>query len=244
MSGEARAPPRGEALAGIREAGMAATNGWGRATWALATAAMLGTSAAHAGVIRGTLEVPSAAPASDLHPYPGRAGSMPSAGTVIGAVTDAVIYVARVPGTPTPAHEGDHPSLAQRQQSFVPRVLAVQAGSSVDFPNFDPIFHNVFSVSPTKRFDLGKYARGHTRSVRFLKPGLVNVYCDIHSDMAAYILVLPHHAFTRPAANGRYALPALPPGPYTVVVWHPDLGEIRRDVQVPAQGDAVVDLRY
>jgi plastocyanin len=214
------------------------------AWWAVTGAAVLVSSAAHAGVIRGTLEVPGASSSSELHPYPGRAGSLPAAGTVTGAVTDAVVYVLRVPGTPAPATDADHPELAQRQQAFVPRVLAVQAGTTVDFPNFDPVFHNVFSVSPPKRFDLGKYARGHSRSVRFVKPGLVNVYCDIHSDMAAYILVLPHHVFARPSAAGRFTLPSLPPGSYTLVVWHPDLGEIRRDIQVPSQGDAVVDLRY
>jgi plastocyanin len=224
---------------------MAATMRMRRKPWAAAAMALLVASGAHAGVIRGTLEVPATSASLDLHPYPGRAGSMPAAGSAPGAVTDAILYVAKVPSRVTvPAPEEDHPDLAQRQQAFVPRVLAIQVGTTVDFPNFDPIFHNVFSVSPTKRFDLGKYARGHSRSVRFLKPGLVNVYCDIHSDMAAYIYVLPHHVFTRPSAAGRFTLPALPPGSYTLVAWHPDFGEIRRDVQVPAQGDAVVELHF
>ena len=224
---------------------MPATTWLRRARPYLAAGALLLPSAARAGVIRGTLQVPTAVAAPELHPYPGRAGSMPSMAMANGAVTDAVLYVEKVPASMNlPPPDASHPELGQRDQAFVPRVLAIQAGTTVDFPNHDPIFHNVFSVSPTKRFDLGKYPRGHSRSVRFAKPGLVNVYCDIHSDMAAYILVLPHHVFARPGASGRFALPALPAGAYTLRVWHPDFGEIRREVQVPAEGDVVLDLRY
>jgi hypothetical protein len=108
----------------------------------------------------------------------------------------------------------------------------------------DPIYHNVFSPSPLKRFDLGKYPRGESRAVTFNRPGVVNVFCDIHSDMEAFVLVLPHHAFTQPDADGRYALPALPPGHYVVRAWHPDLQEIRREVDVPESGDLQVDLSF
>jgi plastocyanin len=224
---------------------MPAKTWWRSARAGLGAALLVLPTLAWAGVIRGTLEVPTMTSEARLHPYPGRAGSMTSAMHAAGLVTDAVIYVDKRPASvPVPPPPTATPELGQKDQSFVPRVLAVQKGTVVSFPNHDPIFHNVFSVSPYKRFDLGKYPRGQTRKVRFDKPGLVNVYCDIHSDMAAFILVLPHHAFTMPAANGSFALPDLPAGTYTIKVWHPDLGEIHRDVDVPAHGDVTADFRY
>jgi len=211
----------------------------------LVAAMLVWPTLAWAGVIKGTLEIPAVTAESRLHPYPGRAGSMASAMHATGAVSDAVVYVDKLPASVSvPPPPATNPELGQKDQSFVPRVLAIQKGTVVSFPNHDPIFHNVFSVSPNKRFDLGKYPRGQTRKVRFDKTGLVNVYCDIHSDMAAFILVLPHHVFTMPAANGSFALPDLPAGTYTVKVWHPDFGEIHREVDVPAHGDVTADFRY
>ena len=81
--------------------------------------------------------------------------------------------------------------------------------------------------------------------MRFFRPGVNRVFCDIHSDMAAYVFVVPHHEFTRPAAaTGKFALPELPAGTYTLKAWHPDRGELTQSVQVPTSGDAVVTLRY
>jgi plastocyanin len=224
---------------------MPATTWFRRARPLLGAVALSLPSLASAGVIHGTLEVPAVTAETKLHPYPGRAGSMAGAAMTLGAVTDAIIYVEKLPASvAVPPPPAATPELGQKDQCFVPRVLAIQKGTVVSFPNHDPIFHNVFSVSPTKRFDLGKYPRGQTRRVRFDKPGLVNVYCDIHSDMAAYILVLPHHVFAQPSADGAYSLPDLPAGSYTVTVWHPDLGELHKDVQVPDHGDVAADFRY
>ena len=224
---------------------MPATTWFRRARPWLGAAMLSLPSPAAAGVIRGTLEVPAMTAEARLHPYPGRAGSMVGMAHSVGAVTDAVIYVEKLPASvAVPPPPTTPPELGQKDQAFVPRVLAIQKGTVVSFPNHDPIFHNVFSVSPNKRFDLGKYPRGQTRKVRFDKPGLVNVYCDIHSDMAAFILVLPHHVFDMPAADGAYALPDLPAGTYSVKVWHPDFGELHRDVEVPGHGDVTADFRY
>ena len=126
----------------------------------------------------------------------------------------------------------------------MPRVVSVATGSAVDFPNQDPIYHNVFSVSTTRRFDLGKYPKGQSRSVTFPKAGVVNVYCDIHSDMAAFILVLPNRAFARPRADGSWQLPDVPPGRYTLCWWHPDFPAGRRELEVGSSGDAVVDVSF
>lgn len=204
---------------------------------------------AAAGVVRGTLKVPP--PHTDppaMNAYPGQAHSMPMCPPLTrGLVTDAVIYVETVPArvdSTLAALASGTPKLAQKDQTFVPRVVAIAAGSAVDFPNMDPIYHNVFSLSPARRFDLGKYRQGSSRRVEFRKPGLVNVFCEIHSDMAAYILVLPNHAFTRPSATGEFQLPDLPPGSYRMHVWHPDLGDQTFTVDVPESGDVLQALSY
>jgi plastocyanin len=199
-----------------------------------------------AGTIRGTLTLPRAesGPVA-LQPYAGNANALPAAAPPeMGQPEDAVVYVEGLPAgvaaSIPPA--ANRPSLVQENQAFAPRVLAVAVGTEVDFPNRDAIYHNVFSLSPTQRFDLGKYPRGHSKQVRFGKPGLVHVFCDIHSNMEAFILVLPNAAFARPDAKGGFALPPLPAGEYTLVVWHPDFGEKRQRVTVPSDGDVRVAL--
>ena len=209
---------------------------------------VLSGTPAVAGVIRGAVRVPTGLHEEpSFQPYAGRASSMPGhARASRGAVTDAVLSIQSLPAgvdsmLPLPAERA---SLAQRDESFVPRVVAIAAGSSVDFPNFDPIYHIVFSVSPARRFDLGKYPRGQSRTVRFTRTGLVNVFCDIHADMAAFIIVLPNRAFTRPDANGNYRLPELPAGRYLLRWWHPDFPVGQREVVVPESGAVTADVSY
>jgi hypothetical protein len=107
----------------------------------------------------------------------------------------------------------------QRNQTFVPWVLAVSVGTTVDFPNSDSTFHNVFSLSRTRRFDLGRYPRGQQRSVRFDRPGVVRVFCEIHSHMNAFILVFAHRYFAVTDAASRYRIDGVPPGEYRLVLW-------------------------
>ncbi|MBK7368973.1 MAG: hypothetical protein IPJ04_14015 [Candidatus Eisenbacteria bacterium] len=215
----------------------------------LAIASLAATvRASDAAVLRGTLAVPAAPPAAHhMNAYPGHADAMPSHTMAPrGAVNDAVLWIERIPAAaesalaaaPAPAR----PKLAQKDQCFMPRVVSVAAGGSVDFPNQDPIYHNVFSVSTTRRFDLGKYPKGKSRSVLFPKPGIVNVYCDIHSDMAAFVIVTPNRAYTQPNADGEWAMPDLPAGRYVLHVWHPDFAEFTRDVELSA--DRKLALSY
>lgn len=206
-------------------------------------------SGAEAGIVRGRVMMrPVADPGSAANPYPGRATSLPGHHvSPRGIAEDAVVFMDRVPAAAESmlaAATQAMPKLAQKGQQFVPRVIAIAQGSRVDFPNQDPIYHNVFSLSPARRFDLGKYAKGSSRQVQFPKPGLVKVYCDIHSDMEAFILVLPHHAIARPRASGEYALPELPAGAYDLKVWHPDFGERSVPVNVPAEGSVNVDVDF
>jgi plastocyanin len=210
-------------------------------------AAPLGPRPIAAGVIRGVVHVSSAhasAPTA-FQAYPGHANALPDAAMdPRGAPSDAVVYLESLPsGVDDSIQRAPaKPQLAQKGQRFVPRVLPIAAGTTVDFPNMDPIFHNVFSLSPVKRFDLGRYPRGHSKRVTFATPGLVNVFCDIHSSMAAYVLVLPHHAFTQPDSDGDFALPDVPPGRYVVHVWHPDAPATTRSVDVPATGDVSLEV--
>jgi plastocyanin len=216
-------------------------------TLVLGSVCLIGVAGiARAGEIRGTVTLAAPPTAAEAEPdrYPGSAramsGAMPHMRNVVG---DAVVWVEKIPAeteAAIPAPEA--PRLSQKDQSFVPRVVAVPLGSPVDFPNLDPIYHNVFSLSPVKRFDLGKYPRGQSRRVLFDKPGLVNVYCDIHSDMAAFILVVPNRAYAQPDAQGSYHLPPLPTGHYVVHVWHPDRPEQKREVSVPAEGAVTAEF--
>lgn len=205
-------------------------------------------SPAVAGSIRGSVRVPPVPPHdAAFRPYAGRASSLPApVRPARGLVTDAVLFVDAIPGRGAgrPAPVTSRPQLAQRGQAFDPRVVVVAAGGEVDFPNFDPIYHNVFSVSPLKRFDLGKYPRGQSRRVQFPKPGLINVFCDIHSDMSAFILVTPTPAWARPSADGHYELTDLPAGRYHLRWWHPDFGAGETDVEVPATGAVELGVEF
>ena len=220
-----------------------------RITGWLLLAALVPAAKAQGGVVSGVVRSSTtihAGPAA-RSAYPGSVHSLPNAApTARGLLSDAVISVDRIPASVDSAIAlpASSPRLAQKNQSFVPHVLPVAAGTTVEFPNLDPIFHNVFSVSPVRRFDLGKYPRGHSRSVRFDRTGLVQVYCDIHSNMAAFIVVLPNRAFAQPDAAGRYSLPDLPAGEYVVNAWHPDFRPLRRSVQVPESGDVELDLVF
>src|SRR5256885_13468033 len=102
--------------------------------------------------------------------------------------------------------------MAPRENAFTPPVLPIMQGTTVEFPNDDPIFHNVFSLSKTKPFDLGLYKRGTNKSVTFDQPGLVKVYCNIHEKMIGYIAVLENPYFTLTDKEGKFKIADVPPG--------------------------------
>jgi len=162
-----------------------------------------------------------------------------------GSVVDAVVYVEELHPRVESRRRAHGPSrLELKDQTLRPRILVVPAGTSVEFSNHDSLFHNIFSVSPAKPFNLGRFGRGESKRVTFDKPGLINVYCNLHPNMAAYILVVPNRMFTRPDSLGRFVLPTLPKGRYVVNVWHPDFPSIRREITITggAQPELVVTL--
>ena len=118
---------------------------------------------------------------------------------------------------------------------FVPRVLAVPRGSAVRFPNRDPILHNAFSVSRGNTFDLGLVEQGPGDEVTFERSGVVRVFCNVHHDMVAYVLVLDTPWFARPDDRGRFVLRGLPPGPGTLRAWHERAEPVEIPVTVPVE---------
>jgi plastocyanin len=151
----------------------------------------------------------------------------------------SVVYLERAPRAAFAELEERHARMDQRGETFVPHVLAITVGSVVDFPNNDETYHNVFSLSDTRTFDLGRYAAGHSKAVRFERPGIVRVFCDIHSHMNAFILVFAHRYFAVTDADGRYHIDNVPPGTYTVVMWNEAWPQETRQVTVPEAGGDV-----
>ena len=128
--------------------------------------------------------------------------------------------------------------MQQQNRRFSPDLVVIPAGASVSFPNFDPIFHNVFSLSKAKSFDLGNYSKGQTKMVTFPKAGIVAVYCHLHPNMTGTIIVTPNQWGVRVDASGQYTLTNVPAGKYTVVAWHKTGGTFRKTIEVTAGHDA------
>jgi plastocyanin len=124
--------------------------------------------------------------------------------------------------------------MLQRDRAFVPAAVVIPVGGAVEFPNGDPFFHNVFSYSSTQRFDLGRYPQGESKSVRFDEAGVVSVFCEVHDQMRAVIVVVtnPFHAILDD--GGGFRLDNVPAGDYTLVVWSTDHEPVERPVSVSA----------
>jgi plastocyanin len=150
-------------------------------------------------------------------------------GRVVGKVTvteadgkpapadDVIVYVVgfEEPGDP----KAPPVKLQQKDRKFVPDLVAITVGEDVEFPNADPFLHNVFSQSSARRFDLGSFKKGDTKHKDFPSAGVVDVYCNIHPEMAATILVLPNRRHVRVGADGQYAISGVPAGTWTVFAY-------------------------
>jgi plastocyanin len=136
--------------------------------------------------------------------------------------------------------DGISATMEQKDRRFVPELLVVPVGSTVSFPNLDQIFHNVFSLSKPKSFDLGNYPKDHTRTVTFTKPGVEFVNCHLHPNMSAAIVVTPNGWRATADRDGHFVLRDVPAGPYTVVAWHKAAGYFKQVVRVvPNRGASV-----
>jgi plastocyanin len=151
--------------------------------------------------------------------------------------THTVIYLeGQGPASQTTA------AIEQKDRQFLPDLLVIPSGSSVSFPNMDPIFHNVFSLSKPKTFDLGNYPKGQSRLVTFSKPGIVFVNCRLHPNMTATIVVSPNQWNTIADSSGAFALHGVTPGMYTIVAWHKTAGFFREKVEVTRDSAATVQF--
>ncbi len=176
-------------------------------------------------------------------------GSKKPAGTITGTikargVRDArniVVYLEKVEGVFEPPEE--KPVVDQKNLIFIPHILPVLKGTTVQFSNSDSVQHNVFSPSKSNKFNLGTYGAGIVRDVTFDKTGAVALLCNVHAEMSAFVVVLqnPYFALTDP--EGIFTIKDVPPGTYTLKTWHQKLKEKKQEVTV-IEGDSVaVDFK-
>jgi plastocyanin len=130
----------------------------------------------------------------------------------------------------------------QRSLRFVPHVLAIEAGTTVEFANSDPLAHNVFSISGSKRFNLGLYGRGTSRQIKFDRGGVVQVLCNVHREMSAYVVVVKNPYFARTAADGSFRIAGVPGGAHRLRIWHEGMEDRTRDIKVLETGVARVSI--
>ncbi len=169
-------------------------------------------------------------------------GTVTIKGDVEPGVINSVVWVEGVSHDLIPKERwkvNQGAQMAQKDTAFVPHVLPVLVGTTVAFPNDDPIFHNVFSASPVHKFDLGLYPQGKSRSTRFDRPGIVQIGCNVHAQMSAYVVVLDEPYFVVPNGRGVYELTGLPLGRYTIKVWHPDFASVSQPFTLERDGQVL-----
>ena len=156
-------------------------------------------------------------------------------------VGQAVIWLATKATVPAPAPVRAEINTADKE--FSPHVLVLPAGSTVTFPNHDPFNHNVFSLSEENPFDLGLYGRGETRTVKFGRAGIVRIYCNVHPQMSAIVMVRDNPYYSRPSSDGSFTIEDVPPGRYVLHAWHERAPEMSRELLMPVRGSGSLELQ-
>ena len=171
-------------------------------------------------------------------------GAVPAAADGTESANEFSNVVIFLEGQLPPPDKTVRAELEQQGKRFEPQLVVIPVGSTVSFPNADPIFHNVFSLSSAKKFDLGYYPAGQTRVVKFDEPGVVQVYCHLHPDMYGAIVVVPNRWYTKLADDGAFTFHDVPPGDYRLVAWHMNAGFFRSEIHLPAAGatDVVITI--
>jgi plastocyanin len=205
---------------------------------AVAALALAGSVTAGTGTIRGRITPEHAAAPAAARPSVAELGMKETRGSASDEQR-SVVYLETAPRGAFEDRSDLRVRMDQRNETFVPHVLAVMIGTTVEFTNSDRTYHNVFSLSRTRPFDLGRYPTGASKSIRFERPGVVRVFCDIHSHMSAFILVFSHRYFDVTDDEGRFHIDSVPPGTYNVVVWNEGQERDVRRVTVPEEGGEV-----
>jgi plastocyanin len=154
-------------------------------------------------------------------------------------VDQAVVWLT---GAHAPPGVPDTVEMATENKQFVPRVVLLAVGSTVRFPNHDPFNHNVFSLSPEHPFDLGLYGRGGAKTVSFDQAGVIRVYCNVHAQMRALIVLRETGLVAQPGADGSFRLDEVPPGDYLLHAWHERAPEVTQTLRVGASAPQPVAL--
>jgi len=203
-------------------------------------AASAANAAAGPGAIRGRVLLRTVAPVSERRPTVADFGAARERD-----VADRLKSVVYLESAPRGSYDRSEPRRAvmdQHNETFAPHLLAITTGTIVDFPNSDPFYHNVFSLSKVNRFDLGRYPSGKLKSVQFTRPGVVRVFCEIHSHMNAFILVFNHPFYALTDDEGHYQIDNVPAGTYNVVAWNEGTASDPRPVTVPDGGTTEADF--
>jgi plastocyanin len=212
-----------------------------------------GAQSAATGSIQGVVEISSTLaarrPRFRIYADPGT-GSLPPAGPkdpIAAELRNVVIYLEGDSLRNAKGAPATRASMAQRDERFVPHVLPILVGTTVDFPNDDDVYHNVFSLSSAaapgdKGFDLGRYPKGSSKSWTFDRRGTVQVLCHIHSDMSAFVLVLPNPFYAVPDDDHRFVIDGVPEGDYTIIGWHERAKIVTHRVHVAAGKTSMVDF--
>src|SRR5262245_30580319 len=162
-------------------------------------------------------------------------------GKEVADASNAVVWIEGTKGAPN-GHAGEG-EMKSAQKRFQPRVVAVPTKGTVEFPNADPIYHNVFSVSGDNRFDLGLYRSGASKSKTFDEPGLVRIFCNIHPQMVGFVMVVDTDFVAVTGPDGAFKFENVPSGPHTVRVWHEEGPEAKEAVTVGNGPSGPVALR-
>ena len=164
---------------------------------------------------------------------------------------DAVVWLSPLDAdsaAPSPGSSAGKLQLIQRNKSFDPHMLVVRVGSVVQFPNKDPFFHNVFSLFDGKRFDLGLYEAGSSNSVRFDRPGISYLFCNIHPEMSAVVIAVPTPYFAITDVSGQWTIPNVPDGRYRLYLWYErsspeDLEKLQREIVISETSRSLETVR-
>jgi plastocyanin len=156
-------------------------------------------------------------------------------------LADAVVYLESRATSPAPARATTQ--IVMESKRFIPHVRVMPVGGAVEFPNSDPFRHNVFSKAGPGEFDLGLYGRGESRVAEVRRAGVYPIFCNIHSTMIAYIVGVATRHYTQPESDGSYRLEGVPPGSYTLRVWHERGGARSREVEIGAGGASGLDVQ-